>query len=65
MYLYVLSLGLVIQYVSDVTWGDLLSPRTCMDAYHGDSDRPGGVSYRHLQIGIISLGEKRVSNDKI
>ena len=55
VYLYVLSLCLVIENVGNLLREDLLSPGTSVDADHGHSNGPRGVANSHGQIGIISL----------
>jgi len=34
---------------------DLLPPCPGVDTHHGHSNRPGGIAYGHLKIGIIGL----------
>lgn len=34
---------------------DLLPAGSSVDAHHGHADGPGGVPYRHLEVGIVCL----------
>lgn len=52
-YLDVLSLGLVIQHVSDVSNVQFLGSRSFVDAGSGDADGPWSVPYGHFHVVIM------------
>lgn len=51
----VLSGDLIVEYVSDVAAEDLFATGSFVDADHGDTDRPGGVANRELEVRIIGV----------
>eukprot|EP00011_Vannellida_sp_DIVA3-517-6-12_P013615 CAMPEP_0114613470 /NCGR_PEP_ID=MMETSP0168-20121206/5148_1 /TAXON_ID=95228 ORGANISM="Vannella sp., Strain DIVA3 517/6/12" /NCGR_SAMPLE_ID=MMETSP0168 /ASSEMBLY_ACC=CAM_ASM_000044 /LENGTH=567 /DNA_ID=CAMNT_0001824475 /DNA_START=195 /DNA_END=1900 /DNA_ORIENTATION=+ len=51
----VLALRLVVQHVSDLVAGDLLSGRPLVNAHHRDADGPCRVAHGHLDVVVTSL----------
>ena len=52
-YLDVLALDLVVENMGNVLVGNLLSSSSSVNSDHGDSDRPGSVANRHLQVRVV------------
>lgn len=51
----IFALSFIIQHVCNISWRDLFSASTCMNANHSYTNGPWGIADSHFQICIISL----------